>query len=222
MMKTSPAVPNRSLHVLVVEDNERTQKALVFLLHRHGYTATVARDGQVALGILKQPDPPSIVLLDWEMPRLDGLHVCRAVRSMPRQRYIYVIMITAHDDPADLVAALDAGADDFLSKPTDNAQLLARMRSGERVLALEARLAERIAELEKTLEEVSKLKRLLPICSYCKKIRDDGDYWKEIETYLHDHTGADFSHGVCPECMKTVVEQELSPEAKARRARQNG
>ena len=199
--------------MLVAEDDERTQRALAFLLERHGYAPTAAHDGVEALNILMQPESPSIVLLDWEMPRLDGLHVCRALRSLTHQRYIYVIMVTAHHSTADLLAALAAGADDFLSKPVDAAQLLARMRSGERVLALESRLEERIGELERTLDEVRKLKRLLPICMYCKKVRDDGDYWQEIDTYIHEHTGTDFSHGICPTCMETVAAREFPPNS---------
>ena len=200
MKPNQPDVPLPPVRVLVAEDDAKTQRALIFLLQRHGYTATVANDGQAALDILTQPDPPTIVLLDWEMPKLNGLDVCRLLRAMPLQRYIYVIMVTARDSAEDLLAAFAAGADDFLGKPADTAQLLARMRSGERVLALEGRLEERIAELQASLELVSQLERLLPICMYCKKVREDGDYWQEIVAYIHEHTGTDFSHGICPDC----------------------
>ena len=208
-MNSSQPQPPSHPRVLVVEDDSKTQKALIFLLQRHGYAATAAGDGQAALDILTEPDPPPIVLLDWEMPKLDGLHVCRLLRAMPLRHYIYVIMVTARDSAADLLAAFAAGADDFLGKPADTAQLLARMRSGERVLALEARLEERIAELERTMREVTHLKRLLPICMYCKKVRDDGDYWQEIDAYIHEHTGTDFSHGVCPACIESGVAPEF-------------
>ncbi|MEO7319585.1 MAG: response regulator [Chthoniobacteraceae bacterium] len=220
MRKTSAQAPSQAVRVLVVEDDERTQKALVFFLLRHGYAATAATDGQVALDILTNRDSPSIVLLDWEMPKLSGLDVCRLLRAMPLQRYIYIIMVTARDSAEDLLAAFAAGADDFLPKPADTAQLLARMRSGERVLALELRLEERIAELQQTLLEVSHLKRLLPICMYCKKVRDDGDYWQEIDAFIHERTGTDFSHGVCPVCAETMQrefarETNVGPSAKA-------
>jgi sigma-B regulation protein RsbU (phosphoserine phosphatase) len=84
--------------------------------------------------ILIAPNPPQIALLDWEMPRLDGLHVCRAVRTLPAKNYTYMIMVTARDQAADVLAAFAAGVDDFLSKPVDGSQLLARLRCGERVL----------------------------------------------------------------------------------------
>jgi len=210
-----PHCLERPVRVLVAEDDLKTQKALVFLLQRHGYSATSANDGEAALDILTQANPPPIVLLDWEMPKVDGLDVCRLLRAMPLRRYIYVIMVTARDSAADLLTAFDAGADDFLSKPADTAQLLARMRSGERVLALEERLEERVGELEHTLEQLRTIKRLLPICMYCKRVRDDGDYWQEIDAYIHKHTGTDFSHGICPGCMEKVVKAEFPTAAKA-------
>ena len=201
----NPSNPEAApVRVLVVEDDPKTQKALIFFLQRHGYAATAANDGQAALDILTEPNPPKIVLLDWEMPKLDGIEVCRLLRAMPLPHYIYVIMVTARDAAADVLAAFTAGADDFLGKPADTAQLLARMRSGERVLALEGRLGERIADLETTLDLVRQLKRLLPICLYCKKVRDDGDSWQEIDASIHEHTGTDFSHGICPACAETA------------------
>jgi len=205
-----------STRVLVAEDDEKTRKALVFLLQRHGYAVTLADDGQTAFEILIAPNPPQIALLDWEMPRLDGLHVCRAVRTLPAKNYTYMIMVTARDQAADVLAAFAAGVDDFLSKPVDGSQLLARLRCGERVLSLENRCLQRIEELEAALEEVRQLKRLLPICMYCKKVRDDNDYWQEIEAYIHAQTGTDFSHGVCPSCMDKALKGNLSDDPVAR------
>ena len=203
------------MRVLVAEDRDTTRVALVFLLERHGYDVSVVNDGQAALDVLLGPNPPHIALLDWEMPRLDGLHVCMAVRTMPTRHYTYIVMLTAHDQASEVLAAFAAGVDDFLSKPVDSAQLLARLRCGERVLALEQRGAARVAELEKALAEVHQLQRLLPICMYCKKVRDGSDYWQEIEAYIHRHTGTDFSHGICPECMAAAVEPQLqgTPES---------
>ena len=218
MKKPDPTFPNSGAaptRVLVAEDNDKTRVALVFLLQRHGYDVTVVNDGQAALDILLGPNPPHIALLDWEMPRLDGLHVCLGIRTMPPSHYTYIVMLTAHDRASDVLAAFAAGVDDFLSKPVDGAQLLARLRCGERVLALEKRGEERIADLEKALAEVRQLQRLLPICMYCKKVRDGSDYWHGIEAYIHQHTGTDFSHGICPECMTAVVEPQLQAMAAA-------
>ncbi len=209
------AAPTR---VLVAEDDEKTRAALVILLQRHGFDVTVANDGQAALEVLVGENPPHIALLDWEMPHLDGLHVCRAVRTLPKSyyRYTYVVMVTARDQTNDVLAAFAAGVDDFLSKPVDAAQLLARLRCGERVVNLEERCQQRIADLEKALDEVRQLKRLLPICMYCKKVRDDGDYWQEIDAYIHAQTGTDFSHGICPTCMALALKRELLDDPVAR------
>ncbi len=212
--------PAPAPRVLVAEDDPRTLRSLTFLLQRHGYEVIAAADGQAALEILLAPNPPALALLDWEMPRLDGLHVARAVRSLPDQRYTYLVMVTARDAPGDMLAAFAAGVDDYLAKPVDAAQLLARLRGGQRVLGLEHRLAARVAELERLVEELRRVKRLLPICMYCKKVREDGDYWQEIEAYLHEHTGSDFSHGICPQCLETVVEREMPRDPVARRERE--
>ncbi len=226
MISSPPTLPKSALaptRVLVAEDDEKTRAALVFFLQRYQFDVTVVTDGQAALEILLSSDPPQLALLDWEMPRLDGLHVCRAVRTLPRSvyRYTYIVMVTAHDRPNDVLAAFAAGVDDFLSKPADTAQLLARLRCGQRVLGLEERCQQRIADLEKALAQVRQLQRLLPICMYCKKVRDDGDYWHEIEAYIREHTGTDFSHGICPSCMQSVIKRELPDDPLERRERQN-
>jgi CheY-like chemotaxis protein len=217
----SPSPASAPTRVLVAEDDPATRRALVFLLQRHDFDVSVASDGESAFAQLIGPNPPHVALLDWEMPRLDGLHVCRAVRSLPESRYTYIIMVTARDHATDVLKAFAAGVDDFISKPVDGAQLLARLHCGERVLGLEARYAERVAELEHALDEVRQLQRLLPICMYCKKVRDDGDYWQEIEDYLHAQTGADFSHGICPACMEGVIKGGLPSDPVARAARRD-
>ena len=207
------------MRVLVAEDDPKTQKALIFLLQRHGYTATAALDGQAALDLLTEPDAPTIVLLDWEMPKLNGLDVCRLLRAMPLPRYIYVIMVTARDSAADLLAAFAAGADDFLGKPADTAELLARVKSGERVLALENRLEERIAELRESLDVVSQLKRLL-----CQ-IEERGT-WR-FERPLRPHPekieggwfGIDYGRELCAGCAFLSDKKLTTAKARAELAR---
>lgn len=123
----------------MAEDDETSRNALVRLLQREGYDVTVVNDGQDAIHILLAPDPPHIALLDWTMPRLDGIHVCLAVRSIPSNPYTYIVMVSGRDEATDALAAFAAGVDDFLSKPLDSSQLLARLRCGLRVLSLEKR-----------------------------------------------------------------------------------
>ncbi len=196
-------------HILIAEDHDTARTALKSLLEWKGFTVTTAEDGKRAMKVLLAEDAPSIALLDWEMPGKTGLDICRAVRANPSGRYIYLIVITAREGEEDIAEAMAAGADDFVRKPFGIPEVVARIRNGQRMLRLERSLAMRITELEQSLEEGRQLKRLLPICAYCKSIRDDSNYWHEIEQYIHTHTGTDFSHGICPSCMERVMEEEF-------------
>lgn len=224
MNPSFPARPtSKRTSVLVAEDHERTRTALGFLLKRHGYEVTEVNDGQAALDLLVAPDPPQIVLLDWEMPRLDGLHVCRAIRSLPKgyYGYTYIVMVTARDRTDDILEAFAAGVDDLLSKPVDIAQLLARLRCGERVTGLEESSHRRIAALEEALVEVRRLRRLLPVCGLCKKIRNDTDYLTEVDTYLREHRDADSPYGVCPDCKEHVTHRDPPEDLAIQAEKQN-
>ncbi len=206
-----------SEHVLIAEDHDSARSALKSLLEWKGFTVTSVADGQDALEILSAENGPSIALLDWEMPGLSGPEICAAIRNQSAVHYRYLIVITARDGEEDITEAMASGADDFLRKPFGVPEVLARVRNGQRTLRLERSLATRIAELERSLEEGRQLKRLLPICAYCKSIRDDTNYWQEIEQYIHKHTGTDFSHGICPTCMEKVLKEEFGdsvPDAK--------
>lgn len=198
--------------ILIADDHHPTRRALESLLAWKGFSVVTAEDGEEALKILNSDDAPSIALLDWEMPGLTGPDICRAVRSKTAGRYLYLIMITGREGAEDIMEAMAAGADDFVRKPVGVPEVIARIRNGQRMLHLERSLAARITDLEKALEEGRQLKRLLPICCYCKKIRDDADYWHEIDAYIHTHTGTDFSHGICPPCFEKVVKEELGKE----------
>jgi DNA-binding response OmpR family regulator len=159
---SDPDSPTVAMRVLVAEDDPTTGSTLASLLQRHHYKVELVADGQDALDILLGANAPSVVLLDWDMPRLNGLRVARAVRSIPAKRHTYLIMVTACDSAEDLLNAFASGVDDFLSKPVSVARLLARLRGAKRVLALEEQLAARDAELERTLDEVKALRRLRP------------------------------------------------------------
>src|SRR5207237_6416573 len=107
-----------------------------------------------------------------------------------------------------IVTGLTAGADDYIVKPFQRDELHARVRVGERLLELQATLADRVKELEAALARVKLLHGLLPICSYCKKVRDDQNYWQQVESYISAHSGVQFSHGICPGCYESLMKKE--------------
>ena len=185
------------------------------LLEKCGYETCLARDGEEAWSILTGPQPPAIAILDWVMPGCDGVEVCRRVRAALPPISLYIILLTARGGSEDIVAALESGADDHVAKPFDREELLARLRVGERIIGLQNALVQRIRDLQDALSEIKTLQGLLPICSYCKRIRDDQNYWSQIEGYISKHSDARFSHGICPECYERIVKPELERYAES-------
>jgi len=190
------------MHALVADDDPITTAALVGALRRWDLEVSVARDGIEAWNAIGASGGPSLAVVDWMMPGIDGLELCRRIRGTPAHAHMYVLLLTARDGRADIVAGLEAGADDYLVKPFDLHELRARVHTGLRILTLQQRLAEQIGMLQATLANVKQLKGLLPMCSYCKSIRKDEDYWQQLEAYISDHSDAEFSHGVCPACLE--------------------
>lgn len=190
----------------LIADDDRTTTLLVGrTLERCGLDVTVVHDGEAARQVLSASEPPSLVVLDWMMPSIDGLELCRRVRRDRPTANIYILLLTSRESRADVVSGLDAGADDYLIKPFDHEELRARAQVGMRVVNLQASLAAHVTELQDALSKVKQLSGLLPICSYCHRIRNDGDYWQQMEQYLSQHSDARFSHGICPECFAKVA-----------------
>lgn len=209
------------MKIVIAEDDNISRRLLEVTLTKWGYEVVSTGDGEAAWQVLQAETPPPLAILDWMMPRLDGVEVCRRVRQQTDRPYTYLILLTAKGSKDDLALGLEAGADDYVNKPFDHKELRARIRVGERTIALEQALAKKVSELETALAQVKQLKGLLPICMYCKKIRDDQDYWHRIESYIHKHTGTDFSHGICPECYEQWLAarqrgQGKSPEPEVR------
>jgi CheY-like chemotaxis protein len=203
---TAPALPR----ILVAEDDPVSCLVLERTLRGWGYDVVVTRSGSDAWDALLLDGAPQLAILDWMMPGLEGPEVCRRVRALAQPIPTYIILLTARGQTDDIVTGLDSGADDYVTKPFDRQELRSRLRVGERVLGLQQGLADRIRDLEGALGQVKELKGLLPICSYCKAVRDDRNYWHRVETYITAHSTARFSHGICPGCWKSVVEPDLA------------
>jgi CheY-like chemotaxis protein len=196
------------MRVLIAEDDPVSRRVLETFLRRWGYEVESFHDGASTWERLQDPEAPSLVILDWMMPGMGGVEICRRVRELGRLTYL--ILLTSRTGSEDIVEGLEAGADDYVTKPFNREELRARVQGGARVVELQRSLAERVAELEQALARVKQLQGLLPICSYCKKIRDDGNYWRQVEAYITEHSEAVFSHGICPECFEKFVKPELS------------
>lgn len=197
--------------VLVAEDDAVSRRVIEATLTDWGYRVVACANGRDALAELEIPEPPQLVILDWMMPELDGIEVCRRIRLRePGRTPAYVLMLTANGARDEVVVGLESGADDYVVKPFDPAELRARLRVGERIVRLQQALAGRVVELESALSRVRQLQGLLPICCYCKRIRDGRDYWEQVETYIGKHSDARFTHGICPDCYERVASTELA------------
>jgi CheY-like chemotaxis protein len=208
----SPAVvPQR---VLLAEDEPVTRRLLTATLTRFGYDVVSVDDGLKAWAILETPTSPALVLLDWSMPGLDGPDICKRVRARTnRPGYTYILMVTARSGKEDVVTGLSAGADDFVTKPVDVEELRARLRVGERIVALERTLAAQVAELKSASEHVRELQGMIPICMHCKSIRNQSQIWEKVETYIEERSGATFSHALCDSCLEKYYPEQLEGDA---------
>ena len=183
------------MKILVVEDDLVSQMILQRTLAQMGHEVSVARTGTEALEAF-QDEAIHLIISDWKMPGMDGIELCQIVRGLKRANYTFFILVSATRlNPEKYSQAVGIGVDDFLIKPLDKDEITLRLLVAERIFQFTS--------------EIRRLKMLLPICMYCKKIRDDGNYWQQIETYIRETTGSNFSHGICPDCYERVVRPEL-------------
>ena len=200
--------------ILIAGDEPVTRAAVKKVVTRRGWEVVVCDNGHDAAAQFDLENPPDVAVLDWMMPGLDGSELCQRLRK--KKVRAYLIMLTGRTRPEDLVQALAAGADDYVRKPFDWSELIARIKVGVRVSLLQRQLDEKVSQLEASLANAKQLGGLLPICSYCKRIRDDRDYWNGLEHYISSHSDAKFTHGVCPSCMRDAlgeVEAARKPRA---------
>ena len=190
------------MNILIAEDDGLSRLLLQSLLTKWGYTVTVAGDGDEAWKILCEPEHPHLLVLDWVMPGIEGPEIVRRLRQRPPENPYYAIIITSRSNKNSAAGALDVGADDFIWKPFDNNELRARVSVGYRTNCLQLALSEHIRDLSQALARVKHLEGIIPICMYCKKIRDDHNDWNQLEKYISEHSEALFSHGACPECLE--------------------
>jgi CheY-like chemotaxis protein len=186
--------------VLIAEDDPVSARILQAALAKFGYQTVIARDGAEAWEKFDR-EPVRLIVSDWMMPGLDGLGLCEKVRARGQTLYTYFILLTANQTSAqNYELASAAGVDDFLTKPLDREAIRIRLRVAERILKYTA--------------EIRHLQEMIPICAYCRKVRDEHDYWDKVESYIQKQTGSRFSHGACPECYEKEIERLVAKNAQ--------
>jgi two-component system, cell cycle response regulator len=187
------------MKILIAEDNPISRYVLEANLLKWGYEVLVASDGGEAWEIIQQPESPSLIISDWMMPRMDGLALCREIRNMGKSEYIYFIMLTTKGEKKNIIEGLEAGADDFLTKPFNQEELKYRIRIGERIINLERRIMElantdpltdllnRRAFMERMGPEMSRTQRDKKPLSL---ILTDIDHFKSVND-THGHQAGD-------------------------------
>ncbi len=186
--------------ILIADDDAITRKIIKETIEDWGHDVIVASDGQEALDAYKADPEINVAILDWMMPNMTGLEACEEIRKIDRKPSAFILVLTSRTSKKDLADALHRGADDYVTKPFDLAELQARIDVGSRLIDLQLDLQTKIIELKAALEEVKQLQGIIPMCAWCKRIRDDSDYWSSVETYISEHSEIEFSHGICPDC----------------------
>jgi DNA-binding response OmpR family regulator len=182
------------MKILIAEDDATSRLVLEATLQKAGHDVVATEDGRRAWDAWRDQFCP-VLISDLQMPELDGLQLCRAIRQTRGVSYTYVILLTAHGGRANYLEAMDAGVDDFLTKPPDEEELVARLHVAERILGVR--------------QHVKRLEGILSVCAYCKKVEDDSR-WRQMESYVTEHSEAQFSHGICPECLDKVM-KDMGP-----------
>ena len=182
------------MKILAVEDDLASRRILQAFLEKSGHECIVAENGVQAWEQFLNK-PVDVVVSDWMMPEMDGLELCRKIRTAKGREYTYFILLTARGGEENFKEAMDSEVDDFLTKPLRRQELNFRLRVADRMRNFNL--------------QIGKLKSLLPICMYCKSIRNDSDYWQQIDQYIHKETGTDFTHGICPDCYQKVLLPEI-------------
>ncbi len=195
-----------NLSILVVDDDSINIDILKSVLAQRNYKVQAADSGESALKQVSL-NPPDLILLDVVMSGMDGYETCRRLKRNPTSANIPIIFITALSDMSDMLKGFQAGGADYLIKPFQPEEVLARVKAHLTIQKLYKDISSKNARLEKALEEVKTLQGIVPICSLCKKVRDDGGYWQKVEMYVSERVGTKFSHSYCPDCLKKEMRQ---------------
>ena len=185
------------MKILAAEDSPVTRRLLEKTLENWGHEVVSTKSGLTAWALYQAGDF-RLVISDWQMPELDGIELCRRIRTRKVKEYCYFIMLTARTGKANFLEGMAAGVDDYLTKPFDTDQLKVRLLVAQRILALQS--------------DVQTLQGLLPICAWCRKIRDESQLWRSLEDYVGSRTQAEFTHSICPDCSEKQLAALSDPK----------
>ncbi len=188
--------------ILIVDDEETNRLLLKQILKLNKYEYEEAFDGLEGIEKAKTI-LPDLILLDINMPNMSGFDACKKLKLMPETREIPIIFLTAINKTKTIIEGFNLGAVDYITKPFKTLELLARIEAHIELKFAHNNQKKLINELKKKIDEINKLKNLIPICFHCKKIRDDEGYWENVEDYFTNYSNVEFSHGICPDCLKT-------------------
>lgn len=183
------------MRILIVEDDEASAMILQAQMKKHGCEIITAHNGQAAWSIILS-QKIDIVVSDWVMPDLDGLELCRRVRRRPEDYTYFILFSICNASDENIEAALAAGVDDFINKADGSQAIWIRLKMAERVLTY--------------MRHIRQLQQLIPSCAYCHRVCDEDSTWKDLESYVQQHTGSEFSPGICPDCYQRLNKKEKS------------
>ncbi len=207
------------IKILIVEDDPFFQRVLQKRVGGEGYQVAVAGDGREGMKHIVSFEP-DLVISDWMMPEVDGLELCQSVKTGLKEAAPYFILLTAKGEINNRLLGLDTGADDYLVKPCDPGELMARVKAGLRIVLLNQELRVAVGQLQMTNAELVSVRdamkralELMPLCSMCHRVRDGEQKWVHLDEYLEARGRMGFSHGLCPECKASHYPQ-LAPDGK--------
>ncbi len=190
----------KPLNIIVAEDELINRRLIERFLLENGHEVRAFANGHDAWEAWRAA-PAQLVVSDWMMPDSDGLDLCRRIRGGRREEYTYFILLTSVSRTRETIhSAAEAGVDDFLNKPINPDDMWMRLRVAGRILNYAG--------------QVRQLESLIPICAYCKKVRDDSNLWQAVDSYLSQQTGKDLSHSICPDCLARVLKEEVDPHRR--------
>jgi len=186
--------------ILIAEDEYTTRLMIQVCLEKWGYRVDSVADGKEAWELLKGENAPEVAILDWEMPEIDGVDLCRRIKEIDRESPIHVIMLTARTSKSDILHGFEAGADDYITKPFNDDELRARIRVAERIVRIQSTLHESLQELRQALDLVESLQTTIMVCKSCNRVAGDDGQWRKLKQIAAENIDYRFDGGECPQC----------------------